>query len=348
MRNGIRRFSSTVNSGSRCGCWKARPTWARRDRAEASGWPMGTSWSPARMLPDSQRSRPATQLSRVVLPTPEGPTTAHRAPASTSREKPSNTGCSAAGVGLVQVPHGQGQTGHFISSTSFQVQLEGGQGVAQGRVALLLGHQDAEVGEERRGAEVVQGQPAGVPQGRGQAVGVHGPVAEARLQAPSLARQEGPQEGLVEGHVVPGQDDGLAQVGEVLVQEHLQHGQRHRRVQRRGGVLHQVDAVHLQAAARDHVGLVPDEDLQAVDQLRPVAHHQPQAQQAVAAGVEPAGLGIQEEHRLGHGSIRSEGVDGVDAGGAAGGIARGPPRHQKGEHRHQHKVPGRGGGTGRR
>ena len=53
--------------------------------------PSGTGAPPTVMRPSSQWSSPATQFSRVVLPTPETPTMAQRLPASTSRSKPSNT-----------------------------------------------------------------------------------------------------------------------------------------------------------------------------------------------------------------------------------------------------------------
>jgi len=100
--------------------------------------------------------------------------------------------------------------------------------------------------------------------------------------------------GLVKGDVVPGQGDGLAEVGEVLLQEDVHDPQGHVRLQGPGGMLHQVDAVDLHAARRNHEGLVADEDLQAVGHARGVAHHQAHGEQAVLPGFEAAGLGVDE------------------------------------------------------
>ncbi len=70
------------HSSSR-GCWKTIPI----DGAVPPARPS----VPSETVPESARSRPATRLRIVVLPQPEGPTSATSSPASTRSEKPSST-----------------------------------------------------------------------------------------------------------------------------------------------------------------------------------------------------------------------------------------------------------------
>src|SRR4029077_11219596 len=58
-------LSSTVRQGSRTGCWKTKPT---------SGNGPRTGWSRTWIWPLEGATRPATSLSRVLLPQPLGPT----------------------------------------------------------------------------------------------------------------------------------------------------------------------------------------------------------------------------------------------------------------------------------
>jgi hypothetical protein len=56
--------------------------------------PSQTTRPPRWIVPASARSKPATRRSSVVLPQPEGPSTAVRLPAGTSRSRPASTGAA--------------------------------------------------------------------------------------------------------------------------------------------------------------------------------------------------------------------------------------------------------------
>lgn len=113
-------------------------------------------------------------------------------------------------------------------------------------------------------------------------MGVHDPVVETGAQPAALAGQEDRQEVPVEADVVAHQGDGLAVVGEVVVQEDVQHHEGFAGAQGPGVVLLQADAVHGHGLGVHDVVVVLHQDLQLVVHHAPLAHHQPQAEQAVA------------------------------------------------------------------
>src|ERR1035437_7456021 len=64
------------------------PMEARRRRSRASSDMVVSSWPSTRTLPELARSRPASTMSRLVLPEPDGPTMPTAAPVSMSRSRP--------------------------------------------------------------------------------------------------------------------------------------------------------------------------------------------------------------------------------------------------------------------
>ena len=95
--------SSRVASGraartfSRTDCEKSRLAWktkaTRPMRSRGSIW--RTSMPPTRTRPESTSQKRGTRLAAVVLPPPEGPTSATVAPAGTSKLTWSSAGASA-------------------------------------------------------------------------------------------------------------------------------------------------------------------------------------------------------------------------------------------------------------
>ena len=81
-------FSSTVIPSSRLKNWKTMPMCWRRSRARSSS-PRPVTSSPATMIvPSSASSSPATRLSSVDLPQPDGPIRATNSPVATVRSTP--------------------------------------------------------------------------------------------------------------------------------------------------------------------------------------------------------------------------------------------------------------------
>ena len=72
----VNNVSLTVNDGSSLR-WSDRRAVAR---------PRRSTWSPIKISPDVTEVRPATKLSVVVLPQPEGPTSATNSPSLTVSE----------------------------------------------------------------------------------------------------------------------------------------------------------------------------------------------------------------------------------------------------------------------
>ena len=73
-------FSSTVMPSSRLKNWNTMPMWRRRMRASSSSVLPVTSSSASTIVPSSAWSRPATRLSSVDLPQPDGPMMATNSP----------------------------------------------------------------------------------------------------------------------------------------------------------------------------------------------------------------------------------------------------------------------------
>ena len=91
---GSSTLSATVRSSSRLKNWKMIPTCRARNLASAVS-PSVSIRSPATVtVPDVGLSRPATRLSSVDFPLPDGPMTAATSPAATVRL----TSASAAGA----------------------------------------------------------------------------------------------------------------------------------------------------------------------------------------------------------------------------------------------------------
>ena len=106
-------------------------------------------------------------------------------------------------------------------------------------------------------------------------MGVHDAMVEAPFGVSAHREQELRQEGLIEADVVAHQRDaGLLAV--VAVDEFIQRSQCFCRRERRFVVLHQINAIHFHAAAREDIGLVPDEDFCAVENAGGIPHHEPQ------------------------------------------------------------------------
>ena len=94
--SGISTLSTAVRTGRRLKAWKTKPMCraryavrSRSDMEQMSRPSMSTS-------PPLKRSRPARQLSSVVLPEPDGPTTATISPRATSRSTPRSASTTAA------------------------------------------------------------------------------------------------------------------------------------------------------------------------------------------------------------------------------------------------------------
>ena len=97
------------------------PMWRRRMRASSSSV-LPVISSPARTIaPSSAVSRPATRLSRVDLPQPDGPITAANSPARSVRSQPrrARTGRVLGLVGLAHRPHDQ----HVVSHRRYPPRL---------------------------------------------------------------------------------------------------------------------------------------------------------------------------------------------------------------------------------
>ena len=88
MTAGSATFSSTVMPSSRLKNWKTSPMWRRRIRASSSSLRPVTWWPATVISPSSGVSSPATRLSRVDLPQPEGPIRATNSPSPTVRSTP--------------------------------------------------------------------------------------------------------------------------------------------------------------------------------------------------------------------------------------------------------------------
>src|SRR6266540_3851857 len=86
---GIRTFSSTVRLPSRLKNWNTNPSRARRKRARRASLSRPRSSPATRTRPPLGRSTPATKLSRVDFPLPEGPMIAVNSPPSMARLTPS-------------------------------------------------------------------------------------------------------------------------------------------------------------------------------------------------------------------------------------------------------------------
>ena len=85
---GSATFSSTVMPSRRLKNWKTMPMWRRRSRARSSSACPVTSSPATKIVPSSATSSPATRLSSVDLPHPEGPISAANWPRGTVRSRP--------------------------------------------------------------------------------------------------------------------------------------------------------------------------------------------------------------------------------------------------------------------
>ena len=88
MMAGRATFSSAVMLSSRLKNWKTMPMCFRRMQDSSSSVRPVTISPPTRMVPSSATSRPATRLSSVDLPHPDGPIRATKSPAGTRRLAP--------------------------------------------------------------------------------------------------------------------------------------------------------------------------------------------------------------------------------------------------------------------
>ena len=89
-------FSKAVRVSSRLQSWKMNPSRSRRNRASSRPRRPVSSRPSMTMEPDVGRSMVAIQLSRVVLPEPEGPITPTNSPCSRDRDTPSRARVAAA------------------------------------------------------------------------------------------------------------------------------------------------------------------------------------------------------------------------------------------------------------
>ena len=97
--SGKATFSSAVMVGIRWKDWKTMPIVSRRNRASASSDIRVRSWPATTICPAVARSNPASSISRLVLPDPDGPTIPTASPVPIARSTPRNTltGPEAAG-----------------------------------------------------------------------------------------------------------------------------------------------------------------------------------------------------------------------------------------------------------
>ena len=98
--SGTATFSSAVMVGIRWNAWNTMPIVARRRRANASSSIAVTACPASIMLPALARSSPASTISRLVLPEPDGPMIPTASPAAMSRSMPRRmlTGPAAEGT----------------------------------------------------------------------------------------------------------------------------------------------------------------------------------------------------------------------------------------------------------
>ena len=98
--SGIATFSSAVIVGIRWNAWNTIPTRSRRSFASASSFSRVISCPSSETLPDVARSSPASTISRLVFPEPDGPTKPTASPLAMSRSTPRNmlTGPTADGT----------------------------------------------------------------------------------------------------------------------------------------------------------------------------------------------------------------------------------------------------------
>ncbi|SIR10792.1 hypothetical protein SAMN05421833_10635 [Microbispora rosea] len=73
-------FCQAVSDGTRLNAWKITPTRSRRSTASSCSLIFVMSCPAMRTAPDCGRSRPEAHCSRVLLPEPDGPITAVKAP----------------------------------------------------------------------------------------------------------------------------------------------------------------------------------------------------------------------------------------------------------------------------
>ena len=97
-------FSSTVMPSSRLKNWNTMPMCVRRIRASSSSVLPVTSSSASTIVPSSAWSRPATRLSSVDLPQPDGPMMATNSPA-VHLEVGAAQGAHGRVLGLEGAPH---------------------------------------------------------------------------------------------------------------------------------------------------------------------------------------------------------------------------------------------------
>src|SRR6185369_13593882 len=89
--NGNATLAPTVRCGSTWNAWKTKPRWSRRKIACADSSMAWTSVPSTCTEPASMVSRPAAQLRRVDLPTPDSPTTATNSPGASTRSTSAKT-----------------------------------------------------------------------------------------------------------------------------------------------------------------------------------------------------------------------------------------------------------------
>ena len=85
--SGSSTFCSAVSTGSRLYDWKTKPMVRARQAASCAALIALTSSPATRTVPRVGLSRPATRLSSVDLPEPDGPMSAVKLPSSKSIER---------------------------------------------------------------------------------------------------------------------------------------------------------------------------------------------------------------------------------------------------------------------
>ena len=104
--SGTETFSSAVMVGIRWKAWKTMPIASRRSRASASSSMPASSRPATRTLPRARPFQPASTMSRLVLPEPDGPTMPTASPRRTSQvdaaQNVDRPGCGR--QGQMQVP----------------------------------------------------------------------------------------------------------------------------------------------------------------------------------------------------------------------------------------------------